>query len=310
MRPRRIAAFADGPLLGKPLLVGLAVGPHPLLGRGSCIVQRRGIGAAVVLELLVEFVFIRDRIADAPPVKLLGGLPLAPLLLEPGPLGLEFGQRLQFDIHALLVGTLPDDDLRRDEDDHQHQIGDQRDAQPDPVVVGPRSGIFAPVVEGQLQARFARPCAAPLHRSTAAGSRPAAARLRTCRSGLIPGPNPLRRELLPGSRFFRNPFRNPFHSVPASLSALRLLGRTAVTGRFSGREEPRRCDRHRGVVIEFDDLRPRILPGTPDGGGVRSPHTALHRPAGALRPAAQVDELQLLACGRSGDGSALPLRRG
>ena len=45
------------------------------------------------------------------------------------------------------------DDLRRDEDDHQRQIGDQRDAQADTMVVGPRPHILPAVVEGQFDTR-------------------------------------------------------------------------------------------------------------------------------------------------------------
>ena len=62
------AALADGALLGEPLFVSLAVGAHALLGRSCGIVERRGIGTAVVPELFVQRVFVRDLILDAPPV--------------------------------------------------------------------------------------------------------------------------------------------------------------------------------------------------------------------------------------------------
>ena len=86
---------------------------------------------------------------------------------------------------------------------------------------------------------------------------------------------------------------------------LRLLGRTSVTGR----EEPRRRNRHRFAVVKFDDLQSLIL-GPPDGRGLRSPQAARQRPLTTLPPAAEVDELQLLPGSLPGDGSALPLRRG
>ena len=35
---------------------------------------------------------------------------------------LQFGQRLQVDKHSLRVGPAADDDLRRNEGDHQHKI--------------------------------------------------------------------------------------------------------------------------------------------------------------------------------------------
>ena len=66
---------------------------------------------------------------------------------------LQLGERLQIDVHSLLVGAGPDDDLRRHEDDHQRQIGDQRDAQADTMVVGPRPHILPAVVEGQFDTR-------------------------------------------------------------------------------------------------------------------------------------------------------------
>ena len=56
-------------------------------------------------------------------------------------------------IHALLMRAPAHDDLRRNEADHQHQVGDQRDAQADTVVVGPRPHILPAVVEGQFDTR-------------------------------------------------------------------------------------------------------------------------------------------------------------
>ena len=142
------AARADGPLLGEPLLVGLAVGTHAPLGLGRRVVDRRGIGAPVVLQLLVEHVFVRSLIAHAPPVDgILLLLPLPHLLLEPVALAFEFGERLHVDEHALHVGTAPHGDLRADENDHQHEVGDQRDAETDAMVVGPCSDILPTVVE-------------------------------------------------------------------------------------------------------------------------------------------------------------------
>ena len=141
------AAFADRTFLGQPLFVSLAVGLHPRLGLSSSLVQLRGVGPAVVAEFLVEGILVRRLVADAPPVDLLLRLTLAHLTFEPRLLLLQFGQRLQVDVHPLLVGAGPDDDLRRHEDNHQHQIGYQRDAQPDTMVVSPRSGILPAVVE-------------------------------------------------------------------------------------------------------------------------------------------------------------------
>ena len=138
---------------GQSLLVGLAVGAHPRLGLGRRLVQRRSVGPAVVAELLVQGVFVRRLVADAPPVDLLLPLALAHLALQAVALLLHFGQRLKVDIHALLVRAPAHDDLRRDEDDHQRQIGDQRDAQADTMVVGPRPHILPAVVEGQFDTR-------------------------------------------------------------------------------------------------------------------------------------------------------------
>jgi hypothetical protein len=50
------------------------------------------------------------------------------------------------------MGLAADDDLRRNEGDHQHQVGDERHAQPDAVVVRPRTGILLPFLERQAQA--------------------------------------------------------------------------------------------------------------------------------------------------------------
>ena len=141
------AALTDGALLGQPLLVSLTVGLHPRLGLGRRLVQRRGVGSAVVPELFVEGVLVRRLVADAPPVDLLLSPALAHLAFETRLLLLQLGERLQIDVHSLLVGAGPDDDLRRHEDDHQRQIGYQRHAQPDTMVVSPRSGIFPAVVE-------------------------------------------------------------------------------------------------------------------------------------------------------------------
>jgi hypothetical protein len=75
------------------------------------------------------------------------------LLLEPVALAFEFGERLHVDEHALHVGTAPHGDLRADEDDHQHEVGDQRDAETDAMVVGPCSDILPTVVERKVQTR-------------------------------------------------------------------------------------------------------------------------------------------------------------
>ena len=148
------AALTDRPLLGQALFVGFAVGAHARLGLGGGIVQRRGVRAAVVPEFLVQRILVRHLVADPPPVDLLALLlPAAHLLREAVALLLHFGQRLKVDIHALLVRAPAHDDLRRDEDDHQRQIGDQRDAQADTMVVGPRPHILPAVVEGQFDTR-------------------------------------------------------------------------------------------------------------------------------------------------------------
>lgn len=71
---------------------------------------------------------------------------------QPVALLFQLGQRLQVDIHPLGMGLAADDDLRRNEGDHQHQVGDERHAQPDAVVVRPRTGILLPFLERQAAA--------------------------------------------------------------------------------------------------------------------------------------------------------------
>ena len=151
----RAVALADGPLFGQPLLVGFAVGLHAPLGFGRGVVQRRGVGAAVIAEFLVQGVFVGDLILNAFPVYRVLLLPLADLLFEPVALLLQFGQRLQVDKHSLRVGPAADDDLRRNEGDHQHKIGYNGHAQADAVVVGPHAGILFAVVERQFETRTA-----------------------------------------------------------------------------------------------------------------------------------------------------------
>ncbi len=104
------------------------------------------------LSFFVQRVFVRDLILDAPPVDRILLLPFARQPFQPVALLFQLGQRLQVDIHPLGMGLAADDDLRRNEGDHQHQVGDERHAQPDAVVVRPRTGILLPFLERQAQA--------------------------------------------------------------------------------------------------------------------------------------------------------------
>ena len=74
---------------------------------------------------------------------------------QPVALLFQLGQRLQVDKHSLRVGPAADDDLRRNEGDHQHKIGYNGHAQADAVVVGPHAGILFAVVERQFETRTA-----------------------------------------------------------------------------------------------------------------------------------------------------------
>ena len=223
------AALTDRPLLGQALFVGFAVGAHARLGLGGGIVQRRGVRAAVVPEFLVQRILVRHLVADTPPVDLLALLlPAAHLLREAVALLLQFGERLQVDEHALLVGPAPHHDLRRDEGDHQHQIGDQRDAQPDTVVVRPLPGILPAVVERQAEACPAR--TAFRRAGVLSGGRASPGRNAPAGTGTPRRPGPARHAVR--RRIRPRPFRSVpgFPALSGVLRMLVLFRRHVVSG--------------------------------------------------------------------------------